>query len=403
MFAKDDLIVIGSGGRPFREYALESMGAACSVTLFDRASPTWQKPYIDDHREIDFEDEDALFALVSDRAPRGILTYDESLVEPVARVVARAGLPGASAESIRLCKDKSLLRERLSRAGAGPVAHSVVHTEEEALEAARGIGYPVVVKPRALGGSIGVVRADDDESLTAAFRTAHGASSTEGIVSKHAGVLLEEYLDGPEYSVDCAVWGGVAHPVVVAEKILGTPPYFEEIGHVVPARTSPELDEAVQAVVRAHRIAGLDELVTHTEVRLTEYGPRIIEINVRLGGGLIPHLGRLATGVDLAAAAADIAVGRTPDLETTRERCAAIRMFYPPRAMTVEEVVLARAESDYPGLERFVVFVVPGTRLALPPDGFLSRVGFAITEGDDRQECLDRMEAVASDVTVLGK
>ncbi|WP_460371062.1 ATP-grasp domain-containing protein, partial [Actinocorallia lasiicapitis] len=193
-----------------------------------------------------------------------------------------------------------------------PVGFGIARDVAAATALAAGLGYPVVLKPRALSGSIGVVRVGSAAELESAFPAVLGART--GLSARaHLGVLVEEYLDGPEYSVDAVTSGGVTRILVVAEKTLGFAPFFEETGHLVPARPVPGLDDAVELVVRAHAALGLDSMTTHTEVRLTPAGPRLVEINARLGGDLIPYLGRLALGVDAPGAAADVAMGRVPE------------------------------------------------------------------------------------------
>jgi len=305
--------------------------------------------------------------------------------------------------AIQLCSDKSALRRRLNETGLGPVRYAVVTTARDAAQAAAGLGYPVIVKPRALGGSIGVVQADNERQLLTAFDVADRAHADDGTVSSHAGVLIEELLDGPEYSVDCVTWERKTHPLVLAEKMTGFPPYFEEIGHIVPPGDQPGIDEAVAMVQAAHEIAGLDRLASHSEFRLTSRGPRLIEINARLGGDMIPFLGLLAGGADVAAAAADVALGRAPDLTTRGARVAAIRMIYPVSDQRVNGMSLRRRPDAYPGLERFEALVAPGTEIRLPPRHFLSRVGYVIVSADDRAECESRLSAVAADVVIDGE
>ncbi len=258
----------------------------------------------------------------------------------------------------------------------------------------------MVCKPPALGGSIGVMRADDEQQLRAAFHTAEDAVAADGTRSKLPGVLIEEFLDGPEFSIDCVVHDGVVTPLVVAEKELAFPPYFEELAHVVPAQPRAGLDEAVQLVVAAHQAAGLDSLVTHSEFKLTSRGPRIIEINVRLGGDLIPYLGWLALGVDLAAAAADVAVGQAPEVTPTRWGCASVLMIYPTHACRLERVRLRRPLAEYTGLDQFTDFLPPGTEVRLPPEAFLGRIAFAVVTGETREQCLANRAAVAADVII---
>jgi len=377
------------------------MAARADLVLLTEAEVAWAAPYVGESHVASLTDVDGLVRLAAGLNLDGVLTYDEALVQRTAELAARLGLGNPTPEAVRLCKDKSALRDRLTKAGLSPVRHGIAHTFDEAREVAARIGYPLVCKPPALGGSIGVVRVDDEEQLVESFGLALDANYL-GQTSAVAGVLIEEYLDGPEYSVDCAVWDGVAHPLVVANKELAFPPYFEELAHVVPAVVRPGLDKACEMVVDAHCVLGLDRLVTHTEFKLTSRGPRIVEVNARLGGDLIPYLGALATGVDLAGAAADIALGIEPDIRAITVGVASILMIYPPHAMRFEGLALRHRRDAYPGLVDLFSFQQPGAELRLPPEGFLSRVGCVVVTGATHQECRNRRAAVEADLVVTG-
>lgn len=395
------VLVMGSGDRALREYALAAMSSRAPLALLNYRRPTWEKAYVNTYACVDLQDPAHIIARAGSLDPIGITTYDERLTENTAAVAAALGLRGPSVDAIAGCKDKSELRRRLSIAGISPVRYAVAADVAEAARAAGAIGYPVVMKPRGLSGSIGVVRAGDEAALTARFETVLGARV--GLSSSpYAGVLIEEYLDGPEFSVDAVTRNGRTVPVVVAEKLLGDPPYFEEIGHVVPAPPRPGLDEALEMVARAHAAAGLDDVVTHTEFRLTGAGPRIIELNARLGGDLIPYLGSLALGIDVAAAVADVAIGQAPELTPTRSEVAAVRMIYPDRDLTVRSVALDPAAA-VAGLDRFEVLARPGEQLRLPPGGFLSRLAVAVVRGRDHAECERALAEVEVAVVVEGE
>ena len=384
------LLVVNSGAESFRSYALRSMGRRAPVALLTSREPSWEREYIDTAAVVDFADYESVRTTALALGGSGILTYDESLVELTARLAADLGLRHATPDAVGTCKDKSRLRARLRDAGLSPVRFAVAHDAGAAAAAAEEIGYPVVLKPLALGGSAGVVRVDGPGELGEAFELANGAR-IGSISSAYPGALVEELLVGPEFSVDCVTFAGTTTPVVVAEKMLDLPPYFEEVGHVVPAQPSPALDAALELVVEVHQAVGLDDIVTHTEFRLTPSGPRIIELNARAGGDLIPYLGFLANGVDLAAAAADVALGRTPDLAPRHSGAAAVRFFYPTADVRVEHIGLRGRAADYPGLERFVPLAGPGDTLLLPPRGFLSRLAAAVVTGEDREQCRERL------------
>ncbi|HTZ43681.1 MAG TPA: ATP-grasp domain-containing protein [Jatrophihabitans sp.] len=394
------IVVLGSGVASFREYALRSVATRADVVLVSKTAASWETPYCVEHIVADLDDADSVFGALEGVPADAVLTYDERYVELTARLVATYGVPGPTAAAVRAVKDKSVLRGLLAEAGVGPVRYAVAMTEQEASDAVADIGLPVVFKPRALGGSAGVRMVSDQAEVAGAFADAVGARVGQ-LASRYDGVLIEEYLDGPEISIDCVTHGGVTTALVVAEKETGLEPYFEEIGHVVPP-TTPIPQEAVDLVVAAHAVAGLDDLVSHTEVRLTSRGPRIIELNARLGGDLIPYLGLLAHGVDLAGAAADIALGTAPDVSGGAQRAAAVRFCYPETDLRVDRVRLARPVAELPGLELFEPVAGGGVELLLPPRGYLSRLAVLVVTGDTAQDCLARAAEYAAEVAVDG-
>jgi biotin carboxylase len=142
-------------------------------------------------------------------------------------------------------------------------------------------------------------------------------------------------------------------------------------------------------------------LATCAEFRLTASGPRLIEINARIGGDLMPVLGDLALGIDLAVAAADVAMGTRPRLRAERRCVAAVRFFYPEFDVELEHVELGR--SGHAGLVAFEPLLGAGAQLRLPPRGFMSRVAYALVSGVTRDECIGRLDAVESDLLVHGR
>src|SRR5690606_35094068 len=112
-------------------------------------------------------------------------------------------------------------------------------------------------------------------------------------------LLLEEVLWGTEISVEAVTVAGRTTVVAITDKSVAGPPAFVESGHMVPAR----LDPRVTAEVEAFTVAALDAIgfthgVSHTEVMVTEDGPRLVEINPRQGGGHIFELVELVTGTN---------------------------------------------------------------------------------------------------------
>ncbi|NEC86718.1 ATP-grasp domain-containing protein [Streptomyces sp. SID12501] len=396
---KNRLIVVGSRLKAYREYAMASLAGEYEIALVTSQEITWEKPYVSTYRIADTTDADALRVAVEELldeipAGAGLFTWDELSLIATAEVAEQLGLRHLSLRAATACRDKYTTRSLLDQAGLPGVRHRLTHSAEEASAAAAEIGYPVVLKPRSLAGSMGVTVVREAAGLPAAYAAV--AATTFAGIRTASGVLIEEYLQGPEISVDSCVVDGKAELVFVARKRLGFDPAFEEVGHLVgPWRQEPWAAEVEELVTAAHRALGVDLGLTHTEIRLTPTGCRLIELNGRLGGDLIPHLGTLATGIDLTLAGAALASGRRPDLTAARDRWAEVRFLYPPHDGVLERLDLGDA-AEVPGVAEVVVLADPGDELLLPPQALTPRTAALIAVCDDAAGCttaLDRAEA----------
>ncbi|CAL9584925.1 Phosphoribosylamine--glycine ligase [Streptomyces sp. enrichment culture] len=367
----------------YRGYCLESVAAAYDVVLITGEEPSWEVPYIRDCLVVpDPTDQTALYAAGRTLADRhdlaGVFTWTEWYLVPVARLARRLGLPTTDPEAMRACRNKATARSLFARHGVPSAASASVRTRHEAQAAAERIGYPVVLKPAAHAASIGVIRADTPDQLTAAYGAARRAADL-GLES--TDVLVEEYLDGPEVSAECVTHRGKTTVVAVTRKTVSEPPHFEELAHSVDA-TDPLLATVTPAARAAIRALGITDGVSHVEMRLVGARPRLVEVNGRLAGDMIGHLVRLTTGIDLPRAAADIACDHAPDLTPTRSSAAAIHLIYPETSGTL--ISLRFDGPRPPWLERIHFQRHPGDRLLLPADDgdmFTARIGHLIATG----------------------
>ncbi|MFC0861737.1 ATP-grasp domain-containing protein [Sphaerimonospora cavernae] len=398
------IILVSSGYHLYREYLLDLVSGAAEVWLFLSQEPTWEKRYIVGHTVVDTLDVPAMVDAARELAARhrisGVLCWDEVRMVQTAEVQQALGLPGTAPEDVARCRDKHQTRVALEAAGVPQAASVLVSSLEEARAAAERIGYPVILKPRALGASFGVNGVDDADGLEAGYAEARGAEE-DGVPYYDAGVLVEEYLTGEEISVDAALVDGELKPLFVARKISGFPPYFEETGHTVdaadPLLTDPRL---LDVLARAHRAVGYHTGITHAELRLTDDGPKVIEINARLGGDLIPYVGSVASGIDPGRVAVEVACGVRPDTAGTREQVAAVYFLYPERDCTVAEVTVDETALAA-AVNAFGVLGGPGQELLLPPAGHVtSRYGYLVVEGATLAACEQAAETARRAITL---
>jgi len=381
------LLLIASGGRAFREYLLCPLAEHYRVHLFSVTDAGWEARYLDGWTVLpDLTDAGELIAAAaaldaSDRI-NGVLCWDEASVIAAAGVAEALGLPGGDITAVLHCQDKHQTRRLLAEAGVPQPDSVLVQTVEQAVLAAAGVGYPVVLKPRDPAASMGVVLVASERELREQF-----ALATDSAAGLDISVLVEENADGPEISVDCAVFHGEVMPICLAHKQIGYRPYFEEIGHLVdgadPMLADPGFREILQ---QAHTALGFTEGFSHTEFRLTPLGPKLIEINPRLGGDLIPYLGLRTTGVDPALAAAAVAVGRRPEVLPESKAFAAVRFCYVPHEMTIGAIGFD-ADRMPSGVDLAVTLAQPGERQVPPPAGSVSgRIALITAVGDSEAD-----------------
>ncbi|MEO7262698.1 MAG: ATP-grasp domain-containing protein [Jatrophihabitantaceae bacterium] len=402
------LLVISTGARMFREYLLAQIATRYRVHLFLAGQPDWEVDYIDAAtvltNSLDAEEMIGAARQLNERDRiDGVLCWDEARVIATSQVAQALGLPGGDPEVVLGCRDKHLTRQRLAAAGVAQPRSIVVETLERALEAAVEIGYPVVLKPRGIAGSLGVVLAHDEAGLRKHFTFARRTMAPGALTYDEFAVLVEEYADGPEISVDSAVFHGQVHPICLAHKELGYPPYFEEIGHFVdgaePMLSDPEL---ISALEQAHAALGFTDGMTHTEYRLTPSGPKLIEVNARLGGDLIPYLGMRATGIDPGLAAAAIACGQEPEVVSDRTLSGAVRFRYVPYEMTIKTIGFDQKRLP-DGLDLAVVLAAPGQRLSPPPAGTVwGRIAYLSAIADTAEHCRSIIDAADAALVLTG-
>ncbi|WP_328884288.1 ATP-grasp domain-containing protein [Streptomyces sp. NBC_00299] len=325
----------------------------------------------------------------------GVVTSCDYYLPTVARIAGRLGLPGPGPEAVENACRKDATRRVLADAGL-PGPRFAVHEEwADLARAAQEIGYPLVVKPVDLCAGMFVRRVDDEGQLAEAVRALSAFPVNARGQRRTPAVLLEELLDGPEVSVETVSYAGAVHMVGVTDKSIGAAPAFVETGHMFPAALSlADIEAAEQTTLGALKALGLtDGVVAHTEIKLTSVGPRVVEVNPRPAGNRITELVRHVTGIDLAAACVDVALGRRPDLRRTDTglRSAAIGFLVPERAGTLEALD-GHQLTDLPGVLE-VQLAEPG-KVVKAAGSNNEYLGHVMTGDPDGPGARDRVEGL---------
>lgn len=323
----------------------------------------------------DTNDIDALLAVLRplqrERRFDGVLTTCDYYLDIAARVAEALGLPGAPPSALQVTREKHLMREACRRAGLPGPQFLATARLDDALAFAASIGFPVVVKAVDLCGSELVVAAHNQDELCRAFTRISAEPTNIRGQARQPVVLVEEMLRGEEFSVETCTFRGETTVLGVTDKCLAFYPHFIEAGLMhpadIPEAQASQLSEFVRQALTA---VGYSHGLAHTEVKLTPDGPRIIEINARMGGSYIFELVELVTGVNLFAAAIDLALDRPPAvaLGQTGVASAAVRFLLAPGSGTIAAVEGADGLRALPDIHRVAIDDVIGKSVRTPED-----------------------------------
>ncbi|MFJ6515814.1 pyridoxal-phosphate dependent enzyme [Streptomyces sp. NPDC091406] len=330
----------------------------------------------------------------------GITTTSDFYVPTVAALADWLGLPGNPEDAAAACRNKARLRETLATAGVGQPRFAVVTDEARTAGAVAEVGLPCVVKPADDSGSNDVLLCTTvEEAVAHAARVLAVHTNVRGLPTART-VLVEEYLDAPEYSVEMFSEDGEAVCVGVTAKHLTGLPHFVECRHLFPAELPDAVrEELAETVRRALKAVGIRTGPTHTEVKLTEHGPAVVEINPRLAGGMIPELIRLATGSDLLEQQIRAAAALPVDLAADRSGHAGIQFLLADRPGTLEAVAGADEARALDGVERVTVTAREGAAVR-PPQNAYDRLGHIVAAGAGSAEVTDALDAALRTVDV---
>ena len=309
----------------------------------------------------------------------GVLTFWENSVCEAARVAAALGLPGNPPEAVDAARSKVRTRELSSRLGLPTPMAQRVRSLDELFAAAADIGFPAVVKPEFGASALGCVRIDDFESLSGVYRLVRSVVTPEedDIFRAGSDLLLEQYLDGVEFDVDLVLQDGECVFSSVSQNWPTAEPSFQETGlHLPPDHNKKAVRGLVELSVRTVQEFGFRRGVLHVEGKCTSRGPRVIEVNARMGGARIHQMVEAVWGVDLIEAQLRSCLDLPQTLTPSRHpRCAVVNaIVHAPASGRLADISFAHvAPEGGMGIELDVLGQV-GQEVAGPDSTFATEL-----------------------------
>ncbi len=315
-----------------------------------------------------------------------VVATDDLTVDLAGLVAHQLGLPGNDPAAARVSRRKDLARRRLAEAGLPVPAHRVVDLREPLGPQAEGFPLPCVIKPLALSGSRGVIRADDVATLEGLRARVAAITATAPFPDERDHALLEAYLPGDEVALEGMLVDGRLEVLALFDKPEPlTGPCFEESYYVTPSRHPQSVQARVaDRVAQACAAYGLRHGPVHAEARLHDGDAWLLELAARTIGGECARLLSFGAGLGLEELVIARALGRP--LHASRDAGAGgVLMLPTPRAGILRRVEGVLEASRVPGVESVEISVREGYELVPLPEGE-SYLGFVFARAATPRE-----------------
>lgn len=319
----------------------------------------------------------------------GVITAGTDFPETQAAISEHFKLAGISSETANKARHKGRMRECFAEHHIPQPAFTLLNSADQKLS--QELHFPLVVKPVDSMGARGVVKVENDNELKKAI--------DEALKYTRSGeVIVEQFIDGHEFSLDALIVEGEIHIRGIADRIIEFPPYFVETGHIIPSqRPLPEQFKVVDVFKQAIKALGIHNGAAKGDIRFCEGEAYIGEVAARLSGGYMSGFTYpLSSGLNLLKAAIEIQLGKKPeDLLEKQNRIACEMAFLPPFGK-IAEINEISALPDY--VYRLQYYKQVGESLEKPKNN-LDKAGSFIISADSIDELHERIDFIRSRYT----
>lgn len=361
------------------------------VVGIDPCADAFCKEDVDAFEIVGGQDFEGTCAVVEKHGINAIVTAatDKPLVM-MARIAEKYGFPFYSVETAQWSTDKFQMKKRFELGG---VPHAQGRTISK-VEEADGLAFPVIVKPRDNSGSRGVKLCRNQEDLRISIDEALENSKLDS-------VLVEEFIEGPEYSIEGLHHDGKSEVIQFTEKKTTEFPYNVELGHIQPANISEDNKQKIRDIIaKIGKALSFVNCPSHTELKINERGIFVIETSPRLGGDYITStLTPLSTGVNLEDELLKISLGETINPRPKAVQYSGVRFFSFEEGSVIKHVPNSEFVKTWPHVVDFSFNLKEGEKVNRITSS-LNRYGhLTLTAGnrDAIEEAFDKYEKVISE------
>ena len=351
------------------------------VVDINKDSPAFK--YADKKYIVSLKDKEEVLRCAKNFNPDGITVgMVETAVGSCAYVTSKLNLPGIDEETARNSTDKYKMIKAFEKYNV-PHPCFVYVPKNKILNKRIDITFPVIVKPVDMSGSRGIFLANNEVELKDAMQKSSK-------ISYRGDVIVEEYMDGPEVSVELVIKDGIPHVIQITDKTTSGFPHFAEIGHFQPSQLPDDILIKIKEVAcNAAKALNLKNSLGHAEIKVTSSGPKMVEMGARAGGdGIGEQLIELSTGVSFTEIAIQIAMGEEiiiPDKRLNKSSCIRFILSCDGVLKSVEGIDSARTLNN---IKEVNIYGVPGNEYHDMIDNS-GRIGYVISSSDIVKETKD--------------
>lgn len=343
--------------------------------------------------------EEKLVAIAKREQIDGVIhPCSEVAMNVMGRINDELHLSGISKDMAIRATNKHLMREAFERYSAPSPMSILTKDNEDAWQVfCEQFTTNAILKPSRNSGSRGIAKVEKGITKEAFFELYRRALEE----SRDHQVLIEQFIEGPEFSVEVIVWNGEPHVLAVTDKKTTEAPYFVELGHNQPSVFPEEIQQKLkEGAIAGIKALGLSNCAAHCELKVQDCEVYLMEIGARMGGDFIStELTHLSTGIDMVAATISVVLGMEPNLQPTEEKHGVcIRYFTPEpgRLMAIEgEDALKDDHVYYAEIYHKVGDIIPEVKSSL------DRSGHVIVTDVDALSAIKRAESIISNVKLI--
>lgn len=349
----------------------------------------------DEFHECSIKDYEKSLEIAEQFRPDGITAgMCDVAVLSVARICEKLNLPGIDIDAAIRATDKYAMICAFASNNVPSPEYKLLNKNDD-IDNFDAPWLPFIVKPIDMAGSRGINLVKNIEQKTALIKNSISASDS-------GNVIVEEYMVGPEVSVEMVVINSQPTVLQITDKITSGAPHFVELGHIQPAVLSDDVRKSIVNVAEsAVRAIGLKNSIVHAEMIITESGPKMVELGARMGGdGIQQQLMKLSTGIDLPDFAIDLALGLPLKVPTATIKKYSMIRFIPSVAGKIGDIMINKAISQIEGVKSYKLFCKSGDDYEERNDNS-GRFGYVLAQADAYEDVVMSCKEAIDKINII--